>query len=55
LTVGDARLGPIMGTNATAASVRDFEPNKITLPATGDVVVRIGQKGLDRALESSRK
>ena len=35
--------------------IRDFEPRTITLPATGEVAVRVGQKGLDRALEVARR
>ena len=35
--------------------IRDFEPSTITLPATGEVAVRVGQKGLDRALELARR
>jgi hypothetical protein len=38
-----------------AASIRDIEPPTITLPATGELTVRIGQKGLDRALEVARR
>jgi hypothetical protein len=28
--------------------IRDFEPRTITLPATGEVALRVGQKGFDR-------
>jgi hypothetical protein len=35
--------------------IREFEPGTITLPAAGEVVVRMGQKGLDRALEGQRR
>jgi hypothetical protein len=35
--------------------IRDFEPSTITLPAAGEVVVKVGQKGLDRALEAGRR
>jgi len=35
--------------------IRDFEPRTITLPATGEVAVKVGQKGLDRALEAARR
>jgi hypothetical protein len=35
--------------------IRDFEPHMITLPGTGEVAVKIGQKGFDRALESARR
>ncbi|HZN40925.1 MAG TPA: hypothetical protein VFD82_19120, partial [Planctomycetota bacterium] len=37
------------------ATLRDLEPRTITLPATGEVAVRVGQKGFDRALEMSRR
>ncbi|HEX6813078.1 MAG TPA: hypothetical protein VF384_15750 [Planctomycetota bacterium] len=38
-----------------APSTRDLEPSAITLPAAGEIAVRVGQKGLDRALELARR
>jgi hypothetical protein len=43
------------GGSRGGAVLRDFEPREVTLAGTGDVVVRVGQKGLDRALEQSRR
>ncbi|HEX6813079.1 MAG TPA: hypothetical protein VF384_15755 [Planctomycetota bacterium] len=37
------------------AYIRDFDPPTITLPASGEVAVRVGQKGLDQALETARR
>jgi len=37
------------------AYIRDFEPPTITLPASGEVALRVGQEGFDRALEMARR
>ena len=41
--------------NGGRMSLRDFEPRTITLPAVGEVVVRVGEKSLTRILEALRK
>jgi hypothetical protein len=45
----------LAGARNSGIYVRDFEPKEITLPAPAEVVVRVGQKGLDQALEPSRR